>query len=79
MISSFSQVKKVDTITKSNYYKNAINIVFIDNSGTDKIYLSITIGHKIAIKNFIANNYLEILIMKEYWRVNLNYFININY
>ena len=41
---------KIQSIIESNFYDEAINIVFIGNPGTGKTHLSITIAYTVAIR-----------------------------
>lgn len=41
---------KIHSIIESNFYDEAINIVFIGNPGTGKTHLSITIAYTVAIR-----------------------------
>lgn len=42
--------EKIRSITHSNFYEEATNIIFVGNPGTGKTMLSIAIGYAVAIK-----------------------------
>src|SRR5690554_5880676 len=79
--------EKVRSIASSNFYDEAMNIVFIGNPGVGKTHLAISIGYEIAIKRnsvyFIKfNKLINILktpIKKAHLKEKLNTFSNINY
>ena len=78
---------KVKAIIDSNFYEEAINVVFVGNPGVGKTHLAIAIGYSVAIQRnsvyFIKFNklitHLKMLIMKEFLINGLNIFINTSY
>ena len=61
---------KIQSIIESNFYDEAINIVFIGNPGTGKTHLSITIAYTVAIRRnsvyFIKFNKLISILKNAY-------------
>src|SRR5690554_2419344 len=62
--------EKIKTIASSNFYEEAINIVFVGNPGVGKTHLAIAIGYEIAIKRnsvyFIKFNKLITILKNAY-------------
>jgi len=62
--------EKIKTIASSNFYEEAINIVFVGNPGVGKTHLAIAIGYEVAIKRnsvyFIKFNKLITILKNAY-------------
>ena len=62
--------EKIKTIANSNFYEEAINVVFVGNPGVGKTHLAIAIGYEVAIKRnsvyFIKFNKLITILKNAY-------------
>lgn len=68
--------EKIRAIASSNFYKEAINIVFVGNPGVGKTHLAISIAYEVAIKRnsvyFIKFNKLINILKSSYQEGNFN-------
>src|SRR5690625_7920965 len=69
-IKRLSFEEKIKTIASSNFYEEAINIVFVGNPGVGKTHLAIAIGYSVAIRRnsvyFIKFNKLITILKNAY-------------